>query len=105
MRVAAELIATGRASHGLLGAQVSSDMTTRGAKIVDVTPGSPAAAAGLTPGAVVTKVDGHVIANGNALQATVQSRAPGSAVTLVFTDTSGNSRTVDVHLGTDRVRP
>jgi putative serine protease PepD len=80
-------------------------MTTRGAKIVDVTPGSPAAAAGLTPGAVVTKVDGHVIANGNALQATVQSRAPGSAVTLVFTDTSGNSRTVDVHLGTDRVRP
>ena len=41
MRIAAELIATGRASHGLLGAQLSSDMATRGAKIVDVTPGTP----------------------------------------------------------------
>jgi putative serine protease PepD len=105
MRVAAELIATGRASHGWLGVQVSSDMTTKGAKIVDVTPGSPAAAAGLPPGAVVTKVDGHVIASGNALQATVQSRAPGSAVTLVFTDTSGKSRIVEVYLGTDQGRP
>ena len=76
IRIAAELIATGRASHGWLGAQVSSDMTTRGASIVDVTAGSPAAAAGLTPGAVVTRVDGHVIASGSALVATVQSQGP-----------------------------
>ncbi len=104
IRIAAELIATGRASHGWLGAQMSSDMATRGARIVDVTAGSPAAAAGLTPGAVVTRVDGHVIASGSALVATVQSRAPGSSVTLVFTDTSGNSRTVEVNLGTDQGR-
>ena len=56
MRIAAELIATGRASHGWLGAQVSSDMAARGARIVDVTAGSPAATAGLTPGALVTEV-------------------------------------------------
>ena len=104
IRIAAELIATGRASHGWLGAQVSSDMTTRGARIVDVTAGSPAAAAGLTPGAVVTRVDGHVIASGSALVATVQSKAPGSSVILVFTDTSGNSRSVEVNLGTDQGR-
>ena len=85
-------IATGRASHAWLGVQVSTDMATRGARIVDVTPGSPAAAAGLTPGAVVTKVDDHVITSGYALVATVQSRAPGSAVTLVFTDASGNQQ-------------
>ena len=78
MRIAAELVATGRASHGWLGVQLSTDMATRGARIADVTPGSPAAAAGLTPGAVVTKVDGHVITTGYALLATVQSRAPGS---------------------------
>ena len=83
MRIAAELIATGRASHGWLGAQVSSDMAARGARIVDVTAGSPAAAAGLTPGALVTKVGDHVITSGNALIAAVQSRAPGSSVTLV----------------------
>ncbi len=104
MRIAAELVATGRASHGWLGVQLSTDMATRGARIADVTPGSPAAAAGLTPGAVVTKVDGHVITTGYALLATVQSRAPDSAVTLVFTDASGNSRTVEVNLGTDQNR-
>ena len=36
MRIAAELIATGRASHAWLGAQVSSDIATRGASIIDV---------------------------------------------------------------------
>jgi len=67
-----------------------------------VTPGSPAATAGLTPGEVVTKIEDQVIESGNALVATVQSRAPGASVTLVFTDTSGNRRTVEVNLGTDR---
>jgi putative serine protease PepD len=76
----------------------------RGARIVDVTAGSPAAAAGLIPGALVTKVDNQVIASGNALVATVQSRVPGASVTLVFTDTSGNHRTVEVDLGTDQGR-
>ena len=104
MRIAAELIATGRASHAWLGAQVNSDMATRGARIIDVTPGSPAATAGLTPGEVVTKIEDQVIESGNALVATVQSRAPGASVTLVFTDTSGNRRTVEVNLGTDQGR-
>ena len=79
-------------------------MATQGARIVDVTTGSPAAAAGLTAGAVVTKVDDQVIRSANALVATVQSRAPGASVTLVFTDTSGNRRAVEVNLGTDQGR-
>ena len=82
MRIAVELITTGRASHGWLGAQVSSDMTARGARIVDVAAGGPAAAAGLTPGALVTEVGDRVIDSGNALIAAVQSRAPGTSVTL-----------------------
>jgi putative serine protease PepD len=45
MHIAAELTATGRASHAWLGAQVSNDMFIRGARIVDVTAGSPAATA------------------------------------------------------------
>jgi putative serine protease PepD len=105
MRIAAELITTGRATHAWLGAQANSDVATRGARIVDVTPGSPAATAGLTPGEVVTKIEDQVIESGNALVATVQSRAPGASVTLVFTDTSGHRRTVEVNLGTDQGRP
>jgi putative serine protease PepD len=104
LRIVAELIATGRASHAWLGAQVVNDMAAQGARIVDVTIGSPAAAAGLTAGAVVTKVDDQVIRSANALLATVQSRAPGTSVTLVFTDTSGNRRAVEVNLGTDQGR-
>jgi putative serine protease PepD len=104
LRIAAELVATGRASHGWLGAQVSDEMTIRGARIVEVTPGSPAAAARLTPGAVVTQVDDQVIATGNALVAATQSRPPGSSVALVFRDTSGRTKTVNVRLGTDQGR-
>jgi putative serine protease PepD len=102
IRIAAELAATGRASHGWLGAQVSGEMTIRGVTIVEVTPDSPAAAAGLTPGTVVTQVDDQVIANGDALVAATQSRSPGTSVALVFSDTSGRANTVKVRLGTDR---
>ena len=104
LRIVAELIATGRASHAWLGAEVVDDMAMGGARIVDVTIGSPAAAAGLAAGAVVTKVDDHVIRSAHDLVATVQSRAPGTSVTMAFTDTSGNRRTVEVKLGTDQGR-
>lgn len=88
MRIASELIATGHASHGWLGAKVSSDTAARGARIDDVTAGSPAAAAGLTAGAIVTAVVDQGIASGNALIAAVQSKAPGTTVTLTFIDTA-----------------
>ena len=104
MRIASELIATGHASHGWLGAKVSSDMAARGARIDDLTAGSPAAAAGLTAGAIVTAVGDQVIASGNALIAAVQSKAPGTTVTLTFTDTAGHHRAVEVNLGTDQNR-
>lgn len=101
IRIAAELVATGRASHGWLGAQVSDEQVGRGARIVEVTPGSPAAAAGLAPGAVVTQVDDQVIATGYELVAATQSKAPGSSIALRFTDASGGTKTVRVQLGTD----
>jgi putative serine protease PepD len=104
MRIATELIATGRASHAWLGAQVSSDTAARGARIVAVTAGSPAAVAGLAPGALVTEVGDQVIESGNALVAAVQSRPPGASVTVVFTDSAGNHRAVEVNLGTDEGR-
>ena len=83
---------------------MNSDIATRGARIIDVTPGSPAATAGLTPGEVVTKIEDQVIESGNALVAAVQSRAPGAFVTLAFTDTADNHRAVEATLGTDEGR-
>ena len=61
-RIADELIQSGTASHASLGVQVGNDATTHGAKIVEVTSGGAAAAAGLPSGVVVTKVDDRVIA-------------------------------------------
>jgi putative serine protease PepD len=101
-RVADELIATGKASHASLGVQVGNDPSARGARIVNVTSGGPAAAAGLPAGAVVTKVDNQVVSSADALGAAVRSKAPGDTVTLNYLDPSGNTRTAQVTLGTDQ---
>jgi putative serine protease PepD len=87
-RITSELIATGSASHAWLGAQMSSESDSRGARIVDVTTGGPAAAAGLDNGALVTQLDVQVIRRSDALVAAVQSQAPGARVTVGFIDPS-----------------
>ena len=98
-RIADELISTGTASHASLGVQVSNDVTSHGAKIVEVVKGGPAANAGLPSGVVVTKVDDRVIASANALVAAVRSRPPGDKLTLTYVDPAGASQTVQVTLG------
>ena len=103
-RIAAELLATGRASHAWLGAKVASDTDSHGATIIGVESGSPAEATGLTAGAQVTKINDQRVESGDALLAAVQSMEPGNRVSLVFTDSSGNPRTVQVDLGSDRRR-
>jgi putative serine protease PepD len=103
-RIAGELTATGRASHAWLGAQVSSDTDPYGAKIIGVESRSPAEAAGLTAGGQVTQIDDQRIGSGDTLLAAVQSMEPGARVTLVFTDSSGITRTVRVSLSSDKGR-
>lgn len=101
-RIVDELVATGTASHASLGVQASDD-ETHGARILDVTKGGPAAAAGLSPGAVVVTVDDQVIDDADALAAAVQSQAPGQLVTVGYLDSSGVTRSAQVLLGTDQV--
>lgn len=98
-RIADELIQNGTASHASLGVQVVNDRTVDGAKIMDITDGGAAQAAGLPAGAVVTKVDDRVISSGNALVAAIRSKAPGDQVTLTYLDSSGKPQTVQVTLG------
>ena len=98
-RIADELIQSGNASHASLGVQVGNDTSSHGAKIVEVTSGGAAAAAGLPSGVVVTKVDDRVIGSADALVAAVRSRAPGEKVTLTYLDPSGKPQTVQVTLG------
>jgi putative serine protease PepD len=98
-RIADELIQNGTASHASLGVQVGNDTAIDGAKIVEVTSGGAAAAAGLPSGVVVTKIDDRVINSADALVAAVRSRAPGDKVTLTYLDAAGKQQTVQVTLG------
>ena len=101
-RIADELIKTGKASHASLGVQVSlsNDSSAHGAKILEVTQGGAAAAAGIPSGVVVTKIDDRSIASAAALVAAVRSRAPGESVKLTYLDPAGNPQTTQVTLGT-----
>jgi putative serine protease PepD len=98
-RIADELIQNGTAAHASLGVQVGNDAGVDGAKIVDVTAGGAAAAAGLPSGVVVTKIDDRVISNADALVAAVRSKAPGDQVTLTYLDPAGKPQSVQVTLG------
>jgi putative serine protease PepD len=100
-RIATELVTTGGAPHASLGAQMSNEDNSNGARIIGVTDGGPAAAAGLPDGALVTKFDDQAIENSAALIAAVQSRAPGTRVVMDFIDPSGNRRSVHVTLCAD----
>jgi putative serine protease PepD len=104
-RIADELIATGTASHGFLGARLADDTNSSGARVVEVSNGGPAAAAGLAVGAVVTTVDDQPIGNADALTAVVQSTAPGATIAVGYLDPSGRARSARVLLGTDQGQP
>ncbi len=102
-RIAAELIANGKATHAYLGVSVSDQQSTAadapvGAVIKEVTPGSPAADAGLKAGDVVTELGGQRIDSSNALVAAVRSHAPNTSVSLTYVR-DGKSTTINVTLG------
>ncbi|MFE0749403.1 S1C family serine protease [Gordonia sp. NPDC058843] len=101
IRVARELETTGKASHANIGVSVrpSGASDAPGAVVTAVTPGGPAAAAGIPDDAIITKVDDRVISSGDALVAAVRSHAPGDTVTVTYVD-NGATKTAQVKLGT-----
>lgn len=98
-RVAQEIMDTGTATKPVLGVQGSIAASgDDGAPIAAVQPGSPAEAAGLRAGDVVTRVDDAQVADFADLMARIGSHAPGDQVTLTVAS-SGAERTVQVTLG------
>jgi putative serine protease PepD len=103
-RIAAELIANGKATHALLGISVGDQNLNGtatgsvGALVKDVSAGGPADKAGLKNGDVVTELDGQRIDTSDALVAAVRSHAPNTEVSLTYLR-NGESKTVQVTLG------
>jgi len=101
-RVSEEIIDSGSATHGLLGASVttatSSDSDVVGAVIKEVTSPGAAASAGLKAGDVVTVFNGHPISSSTDLTAQVRALAAGADAELTY-QRDGKSTTVTVTLG------
>jgi putative serine protease PepD len=104
-RVADELIETGTATHGLLGASVrdasSADGSIVGAVIAEengIVPGGAAEDAGLQPGDIITELDGVTITGSVDLTAQVRLHPAGADAELVYVR-DGEEHTVTVTLG------
>ncbi|MET7450386.1 trypsin-like peptidase domain-containing protein [Streptomyces sp. NPDC005574] len=103
--VAQQLIKTGKPVYAKIGASVSLDESTNGAKITEqgaggssaVESGGPAAKAGLKPGDVITKLDDHVIDSGPTLIGEIWTHQPGDKVTITY-ERDGKTHTVDLTL-------
>jgi len=105
-RIATEIIETGTATHGLLGASVldvtqdedSSGSGVVGAAIKEIVSGGAADKGGLQVGDVVTGIDGIQITGATDLTAQVRALAAGAEATVTYVR-DGKSATAKVTLG------
>ncbi|WP_129359955.1 MULTISPECIES: S1C family serine protease [Micrococcaceae] len=107
-RIGQEIIDNGKASHGYLGASVSSNPAsggtspdssfTNGAVVKNVVSGSPAEKAGLKKGDVVTKLNDHAISDAESLTAAVREARANEKVGISYTR-GGNTQDGEVTLG------
>jgi putative serine protease PepD len=104
--VATELIRTGRATHAVIGALVNDNYTGNGAQIASsragaapsVSPGGPAAQAGLQSGDVIIRFAGQPIDSATTLLDAIRSQQPGTRVAVIFIR-NGATHTVTLTLG------
>ncbi|MEW2114550.1 trypsin-like peptidase domain-containing protein [Streptomyces sp. NPDC005474] len=104
--VAQQLIKTGKPVYAKIGASVTLTEGTGGAQIsqkstdttAPVEAGGPAAAAGLKPGDVITKLDDHVIDSGPTLIGEIWTHKPGDKVQITY-ERAGKAKTVELTLG------
>ncbi len=101
--IVTQLIATGSAQHAYLG--ISTRDTTleqgaasiTGALVAEIVPAGPADLAGLTPGDVVTKINGQPVSSSQSLIGTIRALGVDEQVSLTVTR-DGTARTVQVTL-------
>jgi S1-C subfamily serine protease len=78
---------------GFMGVSVRDESSGNGAQVVTVQPGSPAESAGITPGAVISKVGGTTITSSASLGTAIRSHKSGDRVSVTWTDQRGTHTT------------
>jgi putative serine protease PepD len=81
-RIVDELINTGTSQTPIIGVQLETDFAGPGGAVEVVTPGSPADAAGLQEGDVITKVGDNLISDSTELIVAIRANAPGDEIEL-----------------------
>jgi putative serine protease PepD len=106
MSVSDEIISTGQVTHSFFGISVAPIPpaaaahagTSEGLYVVAVTPGGPAASAGLRVGDIITMIDGAPATDPNQLFALTLTKRPGDTVSITYVR-NGRSTTTTVTLG------
>jgi S1-C subfamily serine protease len=89
-----EIASSGQQDNfGSFGSSGSSGVTIAG-----VQSGTPAAAAGLSAGDVITSVAGQSVSSGTSIQQVLASHHPGDKISISWTDSYGQSHTATVTL-------
>jgi S1-C subfamily serine protease len=92
--------AVARQDRGYLGVRVTATVAPGGGAVVErTTPGSPAEAAGIRTGDVVTTLDGDPVDSPSGLTAALSATTPGQQVIVGWTDAAGHRRTAVITLG------
>jgi S1-C subfamily serine protease len=108
-RVATELIRTGHAAHAVIGAvlnlkydgvgaQIAAQPAGRGPGSLSVTPGGPAARAGLRAGDVIVSFAGQAVSSPQILLDAIRAQSPGAQVPVTYRS-GGQTRQGVLRLG------
>jgi putative serine protease PepD len=105
IRIADELIATGKSTKPFLGVTFDSAYTGNGARILSLTPGAAAERAGLTVGSIVKSIDGFKVNSAVTAIVRIRSHAPGDQIIMVVESAAGSSKTFNITLGSAPALP
>ncbi|MBI1820453.1 MAG: Do family serine endopeptidase [Nitrospirae bacterium] len=106
--IVTQLVSTGKVTRGWLGIgiqEVSTDLAEKfhikegeGILVSEVFEGDPAARAGIQPGDIITKINGHDITSTSTLSRLIASLPPGKKTDMVILR-DGKPKTISITLG------